>query len=67
MGALAEELDHFGREEVLVFLEELVSVVGDLPGEVTHREVEALGFGLDIVLRLDVVVELLCGILRRGE
>lgn len=65
MGALTEELDHFGGEEVFVLLEELVGVVVDFPGEVAHREVETLGFGLDVVLGLDVIVELVWGTLRK--
>lgn len=60
MRALPEELDHLGGQEVFVLLQELVSVVGDLPGEVAHREVQPLCLGLDVVLRLDVVVELIC-------
>lgn len=37
-----------------------MGVVVDLPGKVTHHEVQPLSFGFDVVLGLDVVVELIC-------
>lgn len=57
---LTHQLNHLGRQEVSVLLEEAISLVYDPAGKVMDGEAHCVRLGSHVKFRFYVVVELLC-------